>query len=648
MKYRAEIDGLRAWAVLPVLMFHAGLGVTGGYAGVDVFFVISGYLITAIVWGEVQSQKFSILRFYERRARRILPALFFVLVVSALVAWRTMTPAHLNAFAHSLQAVGLFGSNFFFWKTSSYFDANADLKPLLHTWSLAVEEQYYLFFPPLLWVLARRGFRFVTLIFILMGLVSFGLAVAFVASKPESAFYLLPTRAWELLAGALVALALTRFQPAVAQPRLSEAAAALGFGLILFAYFAYGQSTPCPSAYTLAPVLGTVLILSFANKSNITGRFLASKIFVFVGLLSYSIYLWHQPIFAFARLMFLDELSSLQMLGLCGLSIALAYLSWRFVERPFRDAAKFSQASILSMSVVGCLFFIGLGALLPHAGKADARLSAQQLEILNRYDNDPKYWRYFTREGIPEKYHYECDFYDIEASRNGVVTRVPRASIPEPCYVRSPSAERVVLLWGDSHAQHHNYGLRRSLPQNWQVLQVASSGCPPANSIGSSRSDYCQQSNWFALQAIQKARPDVVLIARNKGHNSHEMREIADLAIRAGAKEVVWLGPTPHWSVDLPLVAAYHLWPNFPARTALGVNKKLLEQDLLLKAEMGDMPRVSYLSISEYFCGGGECDVYLGKDPIAGLTSWDYGHLTPLASEDFSRAVLAPKLLNLF
>ena len=332
MQYRREIDGLRAVAVLPVILFHAGFRIfSGGFVGVDVFFVISGYLITGIIISELEQGRFSILRFYERRARRILPALFFMMLCCIPFAWMWMSPWKFKEFAQSLIAVSVFVSNIFFWRESGYFAAVAEEKPLLHTWSLAVEEQYYVLFPIFLILLWRFGRNPVFYSVVAIAVISLLLSEWGSQNKPTANFYLAPTRAWELLAGSICAF----FQFGREQ-RSNNLLSAFGLALILFAIFYYDENTPFPSVYALAPVVGTALIIMFGAKSTWAAKLLSMRGFVGIGLISYSAYLWHQPLFAFVRIRSIYEPEQWLMLIASVASLALAYFSWRFVEQPFR------------------------------------------------------------------------------------------------------------------------------------------------------------------------------------------------------------------------------------------------------------------------------------------------------------------------
>ncbi len=363
MIYRKEIDGLRALAVIPVILFHAGFEwISGGYIGVDIFFVISGYLITTILLKEQEQGTFSIINFYERRARRILPALFLVLLVCLPFAWFWLLPHELKDFGKSLLAVVTFVSNILFWLETDYFTADTELIPLLHTWSLAVEEQFYIIFPLFLAFFARKNKGVLVAIISFIALMSLALTEWGWRYFSEANFYLIPTRAWELMIGALTALYL--FYKPQPQGFICHLGSVLGLVLIVLALFFLDKNIPFPSVYALAPTIGTALIILFANNTTWVNKLLSLKLFVMIGLLSYSAYLWHQPLFVFARAYYMDTPSLSIMAILSIVSILMAYISWRYVEAPFRDKRCFSQQQIFIASLVGALFFILIGMAL--------------------------------------------------------------------------------------------------------------------------------------------------------------------------------------------------------------------------------------------------------------------------------------------
>lgn len=333
MIYRREIDGLRALAVLPVMLFHAGFsGVSGGFVGVDVFFVISGYLITGILISEQAAGTFTLTGFYERRARRILPALFVVLLACLPFAWAWLLPSDLKAFARSLAAAAISLSNVLFWRESGYFDTSSELKPLLHTWSLGVEEQYYMVFPLLLLGLARWRPRWTPYVLWAGAVLSLALAQWAALRQPSLAFYLLPTRGWELLAGALLAYYHSQPIPRLRQAAaLNQAGSLLGLAMMAYAMLRFDQHTPFPGVYALLPTLGAVLIIACAQPGTWVGKLLATPVLVSIGLISYSAYLWHQPVLAFARYYLMTQPRPEVMATLLLLVLGLAWLSWRYV-----------------------------------------------------------------------------------------------------------------------------------------------------------------------------------------------------------------------------------------------------------------------------------------------------------------------------
>lgn len=358
--HRPEIDGLRAVAVIPVILFHAGFSAfRGGFVGVDVFFVLSGYLITALILRGMGEGGFSLLDFYARRARRILPALFLVMACCIPFALAWMLPSELRDFGRSLVAVSLFLSNVLFWRQGGYFSLAIDEKPLLHTWSLAVEEQFYLVFPLLRILLWRFGRRPIFHVILWTALVSLLLAEWGWRHAPTANYYLAPTRAWEILAGALCA-----FWPAGRGRALAGPLSATGLGLILAAVAIYRPATPSPSAYMLLPVAGAALVILFASPATLCGRLLASPPFVGVGLISYSAYLWHQPLFAFARIKGHPVLGDALAAALSVATLALAVLSWKYLERPFRQgqfAIFRSRRMVLGFAAATSMILAGLG-----------------------------------------------------------------------------------------------------------------------------------------------------------------------------------------------------------------------------------------------------------------------------------------------
>jgi peptidoglycan/LPS O-acetylase OafA/YrhL len=367
MRYRREIDGLRAIAVVPVILCHAGFSLfQGGFVGVDIFFVISGFLITTLIMNDLDVGRFSILGFYERRARRILPALFLVIAASLPFAYLWTMPDEFKNYGQSILATALFSNNILLAMTADYWSLDSAFKPFLHTWSLGVEEQYYMIFPLILMAAWRYARRHVMAIMAVLFVASLAGATWGVQHAPTLAFYLLPSRGWELLAGAMMAHWLNYRDKPVAQSMAQELAGLAGLAMILFAIFVFDDSYLSPGPWILFPVVGSVLVIAFAGEGTQLNRLLGNRIMVGTGLISYSLYLWHQPLFALARIYSATPVPPYVYAALVIATFVLAYLTWRFVEAPFRDRQHIGAKSVLAFSLSASLCAIVLGLYLNH------------------------------------------------------------------------------------------------------------------------------------------------------------------------------------------------------------------------------------------------------------------------------------------
>ena len=440
MKYRAEIDGLRALAVLPVILFHAGFEFfSGGFVGVDVFFVISGYLITTIIISEMAEGKFSLLNFYERRARRILPALFFVMIVCVPFAWYWLMPSNLKDFGQSLVAVSMFLSNILFWLESGYFDTSAELKPLLHTWSLAIEEQYYILFPIFLMITWRLGIKWILLLLFIVFIISLGFAEWGAYNKPRATFFLLPTRGWELLVGVFAAFYL-KYNIHFKSFLINQTLSLLGFMMIIYSIIAFDKTTPFPSLYALIPTIGTGLLIICAVPKTVIHKLLSIKFIVGLGLISYSAYLWHQPLLAFARHRIFGEVSELILIILCLSSLAIAWFSWKFIESPFRSKQSFTRREIFTYSAVGIFTAAILGFFL------------QFEQVLNKSPTKLHNVQFTSLGKKIEEVGQVC-------SRDDFIIRGNFSF----CKLGASDSDKTILFFGDSHFQAIQYSLDRKL-----------------------------------------------------------------------------------------------------------------------------------------------------------------------------------------
>lgn len=365
--YRPEIDGLRAIAVVSVILFHAGFDAfAGGFLGVDIFFVISGYLITGIIQAELEQGKFSIWRFYERRIRRILPALIVVMLLCIPPAVYVMVPDELQNFGQSLVATTASANNILLYMTSGYFAQANEFKPLMHSWSLGVEEQYYLAVPLLMWATYRLGKRrAVWGMIVLLSIASFALCLYLSKHDPVANFFMIWSRTWELGAGAAVALAEPRLRRTLQMPpALAPWVSLAALAMILVPMLTIGRETSLPGWLTLVPVAGTGMLLGLATPGDAVTRLLTLRPIVGIGLVSYSAYLYHQPVYAFVRLTSLDEPGAPVLIGLIFVTFALAWLSYKLVEQPFRDRKRASTRAVLAFAIGGSAITLAAGLYL--------------------------------------------------------------------------------------------------------------------------------------------------------------------------------------------------------------------------------------------------------------------------------------------
>ncbi len=541
------------------------MGPSGGFVGVDVFFVNSGFLITSIVAGEIATGRFSLMSFYERRARRILPALTGVAVASLVAGWFILLPAEMKDLGQSLFATGFFLSNVYFTLTLNYFGQAAELVPLLHTWSLAVEEQFYLFFPPLLifltWMRWQRSFWIV----VGVSLLSFAAALVVLPLKPQWVFYLIPFRAWELGAGAMLALASLR----PPEGRVSREVLALtGISAVLIPVFVFDAATPFPGLAAVPPVLGASILIWIGAGAggSMFNTLLCHRALVWVGLISYSLYLWHWPILAFLRIglgtaVLPTEIATTAVT----VSFAMAWLSYRFIERPFRvhPSRGLGRRSIFIASALSLATVIGAGWTLHASNGLPTRFPAAVINIA-AFAND----RNARRE--------EC------------FNRAPSEGL---CSIGNPPGEDNgvdFLFWGDSHADAFFPGLEKVAKQEAQNgYFVGTSSCPPIRHVERVPSIGCAAFNEDVLSWLEN-REDMALVilaarwpiyfegTRFGGEAGDEMRfewagiSAADLvggdnstliesglrqtidAILATGRSVVLLGPVPEVGQNVP------------------------------------------------------------------------------------------------
>jgi peptidoglycan/LPS O-acetylase OafA/YrhL len=547
MIYRPEIDGLRALAVIPVIFYHAGFSAfSGGFVGVDIFFVISGYLISTIIFAEKKTGNFSLLNFYERRARRILPALFVVMLSCMLCALFWLLPSDMKSFSESLVSVSLSASNIFFYLTSSYFDITSELKPLIHTWSLAVEEQYYVLFPIFVILTWRLGSLWNITLLIFLFLISLIVAQWESRQIPEAGFYLLPARAWELLLGVLLAnYSDIKCNSSHRRVVLLEVASIIGFVLIISSVFLFDKQTPFPSLYTLVPTVGGAMIILFATQKTFVGRFLSNKIFVGIGLISYSLYLWHQPIFSFIRYRSLAEPNAVTFILLIFIAFILAFITWKYVEKPFRNKQKFNCKQILIYGVIGSALFITIGLF----GYFSNGFSLRQA---------PKY--------LPNNYFAMAAISPVK--KVGIDGKLCISESASICKLSSVSGAKKILLVGDSHSADYSIEFRKYV-NNKKISgsQLSVGGCGFISSQSGRHNGECGKAVQLLLSTVSNEWFDkIIFIGNFYGHTgksdqltlTNDMDSLSNLIqklLNTGS-ELIFFTPRNSLSSD-PMRAAF-------------------------------------------------------------------------------------------
>lgn len=642
-KYRADIDGLRAIAVLSVVGFHAFPDwVKGGFIGVDIFFVISGFLISTIIYQNLNLNSFSFLQFYSRRIKRIFPSLLLVLIASLVYGWYELFPEEYTLLNKHVSAGAGFISNLLLWKESGYFDRAAETKHLLHLWSLGIEEQFYILWPLILWFSWKRRWNLL-LVTAGLALASFGFNIWKIKKDITFAFYLPQTRIWELLAGSCLAYFTLFKQNTLNKFKLGGGSlqSSLGAALIFLGLLFITQDRNFPGWWALLPVAGSLFIIS-ACPYNRVNTILSNPVLVWFGLISYPLYLWHWPVLTYSRMINHGTKSPEIRITAVLLSIVLAWLTYKLIEKPIRfggNANKKVCALTLLAFTVGCFSYYSY----KHSNIQWTRQNySERDEFYAYFENSIPDWKYYEKIGLAEKYRMDCDFYDIMKYRNGNATSIPRDQISKSCYERDPNKKNAVFIWGDSHAQQFYYGLNKNLPHDWQIQIIASSGCPPnAGILEDSESDYCLRSNWLALRTIQETKPNVVLIAQERGHGNSKMRAIRDKLRELGVSKVVFVGPSPHWSEPLPRIIVRSLWRDTPERTTLGINQDIVDRNRMTKEKFVDSEDCIFVDIINFFCNEDGCLTRTGPDRKLDITSWDYGHLSPPASDYLARKLLS-------
>ena len=642
IRYRPEIDGLRALAVIPVIFFHAGFkAFSGGFVGVDVFFVISGYLISSVIMRDLEAGTFSYFGFYERRARRILPALFFVSICCVPFALLWMTPADLKTFCNALFSVILSVSNLFFFSLGGYFGAPIELNPLLHTWSLAIEEQFYIVLPMVLLLLHRSRRNQITVFLVAGAIVSLVSSEYLSRLFPSINFYLTPSRAWELLSGAIVA------RSNFLAPRWgNQLLSIIGIVLIAWAIFNFDDMYRTPSLWTLIPVIGTCLVVVSANEGTITHFCLSYRPVVFLGLVSYSAYLIHQPLFAFARYRSIAPLSDVILWVLIVATFLLACISWRWVETPWRKPRTYPFLTNkfligLSGSLAGMVLVLLIYSQL--TGGIVSRYSQQDLAILQGSNDIGNYRNLCLEAPSPD---------DLAA----------RAL----CHLGVTNGKTDFVLFGDSFAGALADGVNAAaMISGKSGILFGLHSCPPIIAVGGTwlqTKSTCYNFQNSMLATVDMLKPRAVILSSAWGQLESQ-RLISDFSPTAKDGVEAFKAPliamidafnhrriavfivccTPHarWGVDIPMSLAKidHFSTQMDIRTKLTDFQEENKTAFALFGSTEVKSRANLVDVTKDFCHNDFCDLVKDGKPLF----FDGGHLSK-----FGSLSLAPTLSQIF
>ena len=629
-EFRADINGLRGYAVLSVVLFHFSVGnITGGFVGVDIFFVISGFLMTKIISQKMALNQFRIVDFYLARVNRILPVLMFVCLTLLVFGWFSFDTFTYKALSkHILSSLG-FLSNFIYFFEDGYFDLASEQKWLLHTWSLSVEWQFYFLYPILL-VFLNKYFSFQFFRHFILGATLFFFTFSVFSSYiwPSASYFLLPSRVWEMTLGGVAFLYPIRF---INNKKFIFEK--LGVLLILLSVFFIDDSDKWPGVLATVPTLAVFLLL----HSNHNGFLTTNWPIQLLGKISYSLYLWHWPI------LLIGNFYTIEYWTVYGLifSFLAAYFSNRFLETK-NFFYKSSNGFVAKVTFLLCFISLVISAtlvLFTNGANTKFRSITQSPEgrYLAHYARD----NYMLHENISEIYRLDCDFYREDRELG------TKFLIVDECTKKTENASSI-FIWGDSHAQALSWGLRRD-QNNVDIMQVATSGCAAgdgtARDLSSELTRACSHSNDFAFQMVAKLNPKLVLFAQQKDHNFNVFLNIeAKLKQLGVTSKFVVIGPVPQWKPSLPsAIAQRHFDPNERIFNDVSFQKKFLELDNEM-ISVFESSSVSYISLISSLCSDNGCLTKV-DDKNTPLV-WDYGHLTPEGSIFVADEIIYPQILG--
>jgi peptidoglycan/LPS O-acetylase OafA/YrhL len=523
--YRPDIDGLRAIAVVSVVLFHFGARwLPGGFVGVDIFFVISGFLITSIILQGVEAGKFSLPGFYAKRIRRIFPALILVMLASWSAGWHFMTAEELRELGSEIIAGVGFFANIHFWRSTDYFSPTSDVQPLLHLWSLGVEEQFYLFWPVVLLISRGRRLRLISTASALI-FISFFVNVLTVNISPEAAFYLPQSRLWELLLGALLALDPT------SDSRWQSAKSFVGAVLVVSGLFCIDKTSSFPGWWALMPTVGAAFLIWAGPTGWVNRSLLSNRIAVGIGLISYPLYLWHWPLLAFARNIQNGEPTVEVRTAIIGCALLLSWATYALLEKPIRFSRRHRKRSVRALAICAAIVF-SIGLVTVQANGFANRFP-EIVRDLASYSSSDIFMEYRLGTCFLRRRQLATDFQKFCQSNGDVA--------------------RGILLWGDSHAADLYPGLRKvGADRDLPLAQYNATSCPPILGFHSAGRPNCPEINDVGMQQITRLKPGIVVLSADwpKYESSPDMANFESTIGKlreAGVTRIVMIGPVPHW-----------------------------------------------------------------------------------------------------
>lgn len=625
--YRADLDGLRAVAVLSVMLFHLGTpAMSGGFVGVDIFFVLSGFFITLQIVGDLGRNEFSLVNFYERRIRRIVPALIFVLAATTLFATFFLLPEELITYLRTLLAAAFSCSNILFFTQDAYFGPAAQTQLLLHTWSLGVEEQFYILYPVLLAALFWVGRQRMVVVLWGIALASLVACILLTPAHERAAFFLLPTRAWQLLCGAVIAL---RFVPPPTARWVKEGAAILGLAAIVASITVLSSALQYPGAYALVPTIGAALVIwSGTAQDTIVARILKLPPFPFVGLISYSLYLWHWPLIVSAHLLTPSVFPEPHPILIVAATFALAIFSWRYVEQPFRLKRRYriSRTAIFTWNGVSlaAITAVALAGML--AGGWPSRFPEATQKLAAAVDD------FSPHRGA-------CHFETKD-----------RGPLDKSCVLGNAS-DPAIVVYGDSHGIELSFALSKvSVSHHQSVREFTTSGCPAVLDFDARNTPKCRKRNEAVTQLLMSIPPTTILLAvgwdygKNEAHTTYlqGLADELDRLHRAGHRLfLIGTDPTNPERIPIPeTLARLSAFGIDPASYRFPADLRELQKDDAEIAKFAASHGATYLPFYPLICDTSGCRGELDGKPVY----FDSSHLSVAGAESYVRRIVAASL----